>query len=70
MNIVFNFDEYCSYIDEYGNECFITDDYMADFCDEIFDGMFCVKCNQFNEYMSNPNQNDGTYKCYKCRCGF
>ena len=39
-------------------------------CDKIFDGMFCVKCSQFNEYMSNPNQDDGTYKCYKCRCGF
>ena len=43
---------------------------MADFCDKIFEGMFCVNCNQFNEYMSNPNQDDGTYKCYKCRCGF
>jgi len=70
MNITFNFDEYFGYVDDDGNEFFLTDDYMEDFCNDAFDGMHCVKCNQFNEYISNPNQDNGTYKCYKCRCGF
>ena len=30
-------------------------------------GMYCCKCNTFNEYVNIPNQSDGTYKCYSCR---
>ncbi len=30
-------------------------------------GLVCIKCNFLNEYMTEPNQDDGTYICYKCR---
>lgn len=29
-------------------------------------GMFCAKCNDFNEY-AQANQADGKFICYKCR---
>lgn len=31
------------------------------------DGMNCNKCGLFNNYVSQGNQADGTYKCYSCR---
>ncbi len=31
------------------------------------DGMACTKCHILNEYVTEPNQDDGTYICYKCR---
>ncbi|KKN70811.1 hypothetical protein LCGC14_0427030 [marine sediment metagenome] len=31
------------------------------------DGMTCTKCNTINEYVTESNQDDGTYVCYKCR---
>jgi hypothetical protein len=31
------------------------------------DGMTCTKCNILNEYVTESNQDDGTYICYKCR---
>ena len=30
-------------------------------------GMNCTQCNFFNQYITEPNQDDGTYLCYKCR---
>jgi len=30
-------------------------------------GLACTKCNFLNEYITEPNQDDGTYICYKCR---
>lgn len=32
----------------------------------ITNGMSCKKCREFNEY-AEPNQDDKTFKCYKCR---
>ena len=32
------------------------------------DGETCVKCNNFYPYADGPNQPDGTFKCYGCRC--
>lgn len=29
-------------------------------------GYNCVKCHDFNAY-AEPNQDDGSYKCYFCR---
>ena len=29
-------------------------------------GMHCSSCNALNEY-AEPNQKDGTYRCYECR---
>lgn len=29
-------------------------------------GMACNKCKDFNEY-AEPNQQDGTHLCYRCR---
>lgn len=29
-------------------------------------GCTCIKCNEFNKY-AEPNQTDGTFKCYYCR---
>jgi hypothetical protein len=34
-----------------------------------YDGMSCASCKDFNKYISEPNQDDGTYICYKCRKG-
>lgn len=34
---------------------------------EINSGINCSKCKDFNEYISEGNQPDGSYKCYKCR---
>ena len=30
-------------------------------------GVTCSKCGDFNEYITEPNQDDGTHLCYKCR---
>lgn len=30
-------------------------------------GMACSRCHFFNEYITEPNKDDGTYLCYKCR---
>jgi hypothetical protein len=29
-------------------------------------GMFCKRCHDFNAY-GEPNQSDGSYKCFSCR---
>lgn len=39
--------------------------------DGVFDtksneGCICIKCEEFNPY-AEPNQIDGTFKCYSCR---
>lgn len=31
-----------------------------------YDGCFCVKCKNYCQF-SEPNQKDGTFKCYTCR---
>lgn len=31
-------------------------------------GLYCKSCNQYNDYAS-ANQDDGSYKCYRCRNG-
>lgn len=33
----------------------------------IFDGCFCKRCGNYSKY-SEPNQEDGTFKCFGCRC--
>lgn len=30
-------------------------------------GFSCSKCGDFNKYISQGNQADGSYKCYSCR---
>lgn len=30
-------------------------------------GMTCTNCHFFNKYVTEPNKDDGTYLCYKCR---
>ena len=32
-------------------------------------GMVCKSCKNYNEY-AEPNQNDGTFRCYGCRTGW
>lgn len=50
------------------------DDYQEDELPEIkivkkdpkHDGMSCLRCKEF-VFMAEPNQQDGTFKCYSCR---
>lgn len=37
---------------------------------EEANGMSCKKCNVFNEYVTTPNQSNGSYVCYRCRSGW
>jgi len=30
-------------------------------------GQTCKKCNEFYEYAEEPNQKDGSFKCFSCR---
>jgi hypothetical protein len=32
-------------------------------------GVTCFKCRDFNQYVTESNQEDGTFKCRKCRMG-
>jgi hypothetical protein len=50
-----------------GNEI-IGIDWAVSVPDKKSNGMSCSKCNNFNEY-AEPNQEDGTHKCYRCRKG-
>jgi hypothetical protein len=34
---------------------------------KLANGMTCARCNLLNEYVTEPNQDDGTYICYNCR---
>lgn len=62
----------------YDGECYICamDDYCEDalpcYCTptstlEKNQGMYCKRCNIFNEYIAVSNQTDGSYLCYSCR---
>jgi len=33
-------------------------------------GVTCKKCNDFNKYLEEPNESDGTHVCYKCKKGY
>jgi hypothetical protein len=33
---------------------------------KVYNGFNCIKCQEFNKY-AEPNQKDGTFKCYSCR---
>jgi hypothetical protein len=30
-------------------------------------GAVCINCNELYPYVEEPNQKDGTFKCYYCR---
>jgi hypothetical protein len=43
---------------------------LVGFGEEDSKGFRCCECNDLHEFATKPNQEDGTFKCYKCRSGF
>jgi len=43
------------------------DDLKQKSANKYKDGVTCAKCGDFNKYITESNQDDGTYLCYKCR---
>ena len=55
---------------------FTFDDFFAKEVDDLAvpvtkrsknNGMVCCKCQDFCPYIEEPNQADGTFKCWSCR---
>lgn len=43
------------------------DDYPVIVKEKYKNGANCIKCNELYPYVEEPNQKDGTFKCYICR---
>jgi hypothetical protein len=49
--------------------CVEYDDYPVIVKEKIKykDGAVCINCNELYPYVEEPNQKDGSFKCYSCR---